>query len=253
MESRIQNRAASLAHGRAKQLSQRNSWLWLCVCGIALVPDMSSAPAFAASPPQGRGRAKLQDALVWVDCEMTGLGAAGGPGNDVLLEVACLITDGDLKLVAEGPDLVIHYPDATLDSMNDWCKKQFGWNGIGVAPKEGGLAEEVQKSKISIEAAEQELLDFVSQHVDKGKGILAGNTVHMDKRFLDKFTPRFTQYLHYRLVDVSTMKELCRRWCPREFQKCPAKRGSHRALDDIRESLAELRYYREAMIVKPPQ
>merc|ERR1711976_731603 len=101
----------------------------------------------------------------------------------------------------------------------------------------GLLAEEVQKSKVSLEEADRQLYEFVSQHVAKGQGVLAGNTVHMDKRFLDKFAPRFMSHLHYRLVDVSTMKELCRRWYPEDFQKAPKKKGSHRALDDIRESL----------------
>jgi len=197
----------------------------------------------------GGGRAEGSGTLVWVDCEMTGLGGEGGPGGDSLLEVACLVTDGDLNLVAEGPDLVIHQPEDVLAGMSDWCKRQFGWNGPGdVVP--GLLADQVLRSEVSIQEADALLLDFIAKHVDKGVGVLAGNTVHMDKRFLDKFCPRFMGHLHYRLVDVSTVKELCRRWHPEDFARAPCKKGTHRALDDIRDSLEELRHYRSS-IFKP--
>jgi len=185
----------------------------------------------------------IRDALVWVDCEMTGLGADGGPGEDTLLEVAVLITDGDLRVIAEGPEIVIHHSDQVLDGMNDWCKTQFGWRGLGCDPDPDKLAAAVQKSRVSMEEADRMLLEFVQQHTNKTTGILAGNTVHMDKRFLDKFCPRFMDHLHYRIVDVSTVKELCRRWYPQEFKAAPPKAGAHRALDDIKESLKELQYY----------
>eukprot|EP00439_Symbiodinium_sp_Y106_P035500 s1299_g4.t1 len=136
--------------------------------------------------------------------------------------------------------------------MNEWCKKQFGWDSASKRAEPGNLAEEVQKSTISLAEADGILHEFLSRHVKQGKGVLAGNTVHMDKRFLDKFCPRFTGHMHYRLVDVSTIKdymlnELSRRWFPAEFDAAPRKRGSHRALDDIRESLQELQYYKEAV------
>ena len=156
--------------------------------------------------------ALMDEALVWVDCEMTGLGGEGGPGDDALLEVAVLLTDGDCNLIAEGPDLVIHHPDETLANMNDWCKKQFGWNDGVVEPD--NLCAQVQQSTVSLEQADMAIHEFVASRVKKGKGVLAGNTVHMDKRFLDKFCPTFMAHLHYRLVDVSTIKELSRRWYP---------------------------------------
>lgn len=193
----------------------------------------------------------VKNPLVWVDCEMTGLGGGGGPGEDSLLEVAVLITDGDLRMIAEGPDLVVHQPDEVLESMNDWCKKQFGWNEPGDVV-EGKLADAVRRSTVSVADADNLLHEFVSKHLEKGTGVLAGNTVHMDKRFLDKFCPKFMGHLHYRLVDVSTMKELCRRWYPEEFRKAPAKKGAHRALDDILESLQELQYYRQAICKQLP-
>mmetsp|Transcript_100820 Transcript_100820/g.291517 ORF Transcript_100820/g.291517 Transcript_100820/m.291517 type:complete len:202 (+) Transcript_100820:77-682(+) len=197
------------------------------------------------------GRSELlRDALVWVDCEMTGLGGDGGPGGDTLLEVACIITTGELEIVAEGPNLVVHHCDAVLDGMSDWCKSHFGWCGNGVA-KPGLLADMVRKSAHTMDEVDERLFEFVRSHLQVGTGVLAGNTVHMDKRFLDKFCPKFMGHLHYRLVDVSTVKELCKRWHPQEFRAAPEKRSCHRALDDIRESLAELRFYRQA-VFKPP-
>ncbi|CAK0897401.1 unnamed protein product, partial [Prorocentrum cordatum] len=234
--------ALAAAGGRLARARGRRAPLWRPLGGRGASGAASSAAADMASG----SRPLLTDALVWVDCEMTGLGSHGGPGADALLEVACLITDGSLRPVAEGPDLVIHHPDDVLDGMNDWCKRQFGWRGGGdVEP--GLLADSVRKSTVTLEEADQQLLEFVSGHVAKGAGVLAGNTVHMDKRFLDKFCPKFMAHLHYRLVDVSTVKELCRRWHPDAFSRAPKKKGAHRAMDDIRESLAELEFYQGAI------
>lgn len=193
----------------------------------------------------------LQDALVWVDCEMTGLGGEGGPGGDTLLEIAVLITDAQLNIVSEGPDLVIHHSSEVLDQMSQWCKNQFGYHGADKV-QAGNLADQVLRSTVTLKDADAQITSFVQEHVAKGKGVLAGNTVHMDKRFLDKFCPTFMSHLHYRLVDVSTMKELCRRWYPDQFQRAPVKKGSHRALDDIRESLEELKFYRSAICIPSP-
>lgn len=213
-------------------------------------PQQRRAEAAAASEGTAEWQAPLTEALVWVDCEMTGLGADGGPGKDKLLEVACILTDADLNIVDVGPDLVIHQPDEVLNGMSTWCRQQFGYNSAdSVTP--GLLADQVRRSTTSVSEADEQLFDFVSRHLVKGSGILAGNTVHMDKRFLDRYCPRFVGHLHYRLVDVSTIKELSRRWHPEELAKAPAKRGSHRAFDDIMESIKELRYYRKA-IFKPP-
>lgn len=189
--------------------------------------------------------ARLPEALVWVDCEMTGLGAEGGPGPDTLLEVAVLITDDHLQLVAEGPDVVVHHSDEVLDGMNDWCKRQFGWDDQQKIARPGLLADQVRRSKVTLEELDQMLYEFVTRYVEEKGGILAGNTVHMDKRFLDKFCPKFVNCLHYRIVDVSTVKELCRRWYPEQFSRAPKKKDLHRAMDDIRESLKELAFYKE--------
>merc|ERR1712000_83757 len=152
------------------------------------------------------------------------------------MEMACLITDANLNIVAETDDLVIHQPDDVLDSMNDWCKTHHGASGPTQACRE---------SKISLAEAEERMLRFVEAHTQPGAAILAGNTVHADKGFLQVYMPRFMGHLHYRIMDVSTVKELCRPWYPETFAKAPAKSNSHRALDDIKESLKELQYYRE--------
>jgi len=180
---------------------------------------------------------------------MTGLGGPGSTGDDTLLEVAALATNGAMDQVIEGPEIVIHHPDEVLGTMNDWCKTQFKWNDG--KPLEGGLAKRVQESKVSLAEADEELAAWVSRAVAAGeRPVLAGNTVHMDKRFLERFLPRFSATLHYRIVDVSTVKELCRRWYPHEFSRAGRKRGSHRAKDDILESIEELKFYK-ANIFKP--
>ncbi|XP_060586610.1 oligoribonuclease, mitochondrial-like isoform X2 [Ruditapes philippinarum] len=151
-----------------------------------------------------------------------------------ILEMACLVTDADLNIIAETEDLVIHQPDSVLDNMGEWCTKHHA---------ESGLTEAVRNSKISLSDAEKEMLDFIREHTT-GKAPLAGNSIHMDKLFLAKYMPKFTDYLHYRMIDVSTIKELSRRWYTKEFSNAPKKQLSHRALDDIKESIEELKYYR---------
>lgn len=175
--------------------------------------------------------AAMSQRMVWVDLEMTGLDI----NKDQIIEMACLITDSDLNVLAEGPNLIIKQPDELLDSMSDWCKEHHG---------KSGLTQAVRNSKISLEHAEYEFLSFIRQHTPPGQCPLAGNSVHADKRFLDKYMPQFMYHLHYRIIDVSTIKELCRRWFPDEYKKAPQKRASHRALDDIQESIKELQFYR---------
>nr|XP_006642281.2 PREDICTED: oligoribonuclease, mitochondrial [Lepisosteus oculatus] len=169
--------------------------------------------------------------LVWVDLEMTGLDIE----KDQIIEMACIITDSELNIVVEGPNLIISQPDELLDSMSDWCKEHHG---------QSGLTQAVRDSKISLQQAEYEFLSFVRQHTPPGQCPLAGNSVHADKKFLDKHMPQFMRHLHYRIIDVSTIKELCRRWFPEEYKLAPKKKASHRALDDIQESIKELQFYR---------
>ncbi|KAM8742209.1 small fragment nuclease [Acanthopagrus schlegelii] len=173
----------------------------------------------------------MSQRMVWVDLEMTGLDIE----KDQIIEMACIITDSDLNILAEGPNLIINQPDELLEGMSEWCKEHHG---------KSGLTQAVRDSKITLEQAEYEFLSFIRQHTPPGQCPLAGNSVHADKRFLDKFMPQFMYHLHYRIIDVSTIKELCRRWFPDEYKMAPHKKATHRALDDICESIKELQYYR---------
>ncbi|XP_019962399.1 small fragment nuclease isoform X1 [Paralichthys olivaceus] len=155
--------------------------------------------------------------------------------KDQIIEMACIITDSDLNILAEGPNLIINQQDELLDGMSEWCKEHHG---------KSGLTQAVRESKITLEQAEYEFLSFVRQHTPPGQCPLAGNSVHADKRFLEKYMSQFMYHLHYRIIDVSTIKELCRRWFPEEYRMAPEKKATHRALNDIRESIKELQYYR---------
>jgi oligoribonuclease len=172
-----------------------------------------------------------RDNLVWMDMEMTGL----DPKTCVVLEIATLVTDKDLNLLAEGPVLVVHQPQAILDAMDDWNKEHHG---------KSGLIEQVKNSKITLAQAEQSTLDFVAQHCAPKTSPLCGNTIYQDRRFLLEYMPRLEDFFHYRLIDVSTIKELVKRWYGSESQ-APSKKQTHKALDDIRETIEELKFYRE--------
>ncbi len=147
-----------------------------------------------------------------------------------------LITDASLEIVAEGPEIVIHQPDSVLDAMDEWNTKHHG---------ESGLTERVRASTISEAEAEARILEFVSAHCEERAAPLCGNSVHQDRRFLSRYMPKVDAYLHYRIIDVSTVKELAKRWYPETYAEVPKKTGRHRALDDIKESIAELRWYRQ--------
>ncbi|XP_068096943.1 oligoribonuclease, mitochondrial [Hyperolius riggenbachi] len=179
----------------------------------------------------------MEQRMVWVDLEMTGLDIK----KDEIIEMACIITDSELNILAEGPNLIIKQPDELLDGMSEWCKEHHG---------QSGLTEAVRNSKVSLPQAEYEFLSFIRQNTPPGVCPLAGNSVHVDKVFLNKYMPQFMRHLHYRIVDVSTIKELCRRWYPVEYELAPKKASSHRALDDIQESIKELRFYREHIFKK---
>ena len=172
--------------------------------------------------------------IVWVDLEMTGLDC----DKDAIIEIACIITDGDLNIVATSPDLVINQPKDVMDNMAEWCTEHHG---------KSSLTEQVLQSKISLQDAEDIIYNFVCQYTAKGVCPLAGNSIHVDKQFLEKQMPSVIRHLHYRIIDVSTIKELCRRWYPLEYSKCPRKKMLHRALDDINESIDELKFYRRTI------
>ncbi|MDQ3165036.1 MAG: oligoribonuclease [Actinomycetota bacterium] len=181
----------------------------------------------------------MSDTLVWIDCEMTGLDL----GADALVEVAALVTDFELNVLGEGVDVVIKPPQAALEQM------QAVVTSMHTA---SGLLERLD-SGASLEQAERQVLAYVREHVpDMRRAPLAGNTVGTDRTFLARDMPQLESHLHYRIVDVSSIKELARRWYPKAYYAAPAKSGSHRALADIRESIEELRYYRAAVFVPAP-
>ncbi|MBS1218469.1 MAG: 3-to-5 oligoribonuclease [Proteobacteria bacterium] len=175
------------------------------------------------------------NALIWIDMEMSGL----NPETDRVLEIACVITDAQLNIVAEAPVLVIHQPDAVLDVMDNWNKSTH---------KKSGLIDRVRASTLSEAQAEEQMIAFLGQYVPSGVSPICGNSVHQDRRFLVRYLPKLDGYFHYRLIDVSTLKELARRWKP-EVLNGMVKHGKHEALADIHESIEELRYYR-AQIMK---
>jgi oligoribonuclease len=175
--------------------------------------------------------------LIWIDLEMTGLDTV----NDTIIEIATLLTDNELNEVAEGPVLAIHVPDEVLAGMDEWNTKQH---------TKSGLVERVRASRVTLAEAERETLAFLEGYLPAGASPMCGNSICQDRRFLARQMPRLEAFFHYRNLDVSTLKELARRWAP-EVVKGFKKDTRHRALDDIRESIAELRHYREHLLRLP--
>jgi len=179
----------------------------------------------------GREATLMAGNLVWMDLEMTGL----DPERHVIIEMATIVTDGDLNVVAEGPVLALRQPEAKLAEMDEWNQSHHS---------ESGLLERTRKHGVDPEEAEAVTLAFLEKHTERGQSPLCGNTIWQDRRFLVRYMPTLESHLHYRMVDVSTVKELARRWRP-DLIAGFTKRNEHLALSDVRESIAELRYYRE--------
>ncbi|HMA46283.1 MAG TPA: oligoribonuclease [Frankiaceae bacterium] len=180
------------------------------------------------------------DLLVWIDCEMTGLDLVA----DRLLEVACLVTDAELNVLGDGVDLVLAAPEESLAAMEPVVAQMHAASGLTAA---------VRQSHLSVQEAERQILAHVREHVpEPRRAPLCGNSIATDRGFLARDMPELDAHLHYRMVDVSSVKELARRWYPRAYYAAPEKRGGHRALADIQESVRELRYYRQAVFVPPP-
>ncbi|CAN5615894.1 oligoribonuclease [soil metagenome] len=178
--------------------------------------------------------------LVWMDLEMTGL----DPERHVIVEIATIITDDDLNVVAEGPDLVVHATEAELAEMDEVVVNMHTGSG---------LLEQIRATEMTLEDAGAQTLAFIKEHIPDARSTpLCGNSIGTDRRFLAKHLPAIEDYLHYRSVDVSTLKELARRWYPAVLAAQPRKATAHRALDDIRESISELSFYREHILVDPP-
>jgi oligoribonuclease len=177
--------------------------------------------------------------LVWIDLEMSGL----DPDRERILEIATVVTNAELAIVAEGPEIVIHQSDSLLEAMDDWNRRQHGASG---------LADRVRGSSVTEAEAERRTLEFVSRYCEPKTVPLAGNSVSHDRRFLLRYMPRLEAHFSYRNVDVSSVKELVARWYPEVLAAAPPKKDNHRALDDIRESIEELRYYRRTVFRETP-
>jgi oligoribonuclease len=175
---------------------------------------------------------------VWIDLEMTGLDIE----RHVIVEIACIVTNSELESLDEGLDVVVHPPPGALDQMDDFVRSMH---------TKSGLLQAMDQSTVDLQTAGAQALDYIRGHVPERQAPVCGNSIGVDRRFLDRYLPEVDQYLHYRSIDVSSFKELCRRWYPAIYKKRPSKNETHRALDDIRESIEELRYYRSAMFVSP--
>ncbi len=172
--------------------------------------------------------------LIWIDLEMTGL----DPDNDLIIEIASIVTDQNLHILAQGPVLAIHQSDTALDAMDDWNQQHHG---------QSGLIERVKASTVDAADAERQTIEFIRQWVPENTSPICGNSIGQDRRFLYRYMPKLEAYFHYRSIDVSTLKELAARWAP-AVKEGFTKQSSHQALDDIIESIEELRYYREHFI-----
>lgn len=205
---------------------------WLPIRGYEQSPQHRSRPPRRLDP--------VADLLVWIDCEMTGLDL----GKDALIEVAALVTGPDLNVLGDGVDLVIHADDAALDGMPEVVRDMHA---------KSGLTEEVRRSTVTMAEAEEAVLSYIKQYVPNPRTApLCGNSIATDRGFLARDMPALDQFLHYRMIDVSSIKELARRWYPRVYFGQPQKGLAHRALADIRESIRELEYYRRTVFVPLP-
>ena len=201
-----------------------------------MMPEPTTAAASTPTPHQE----SKNDRIVWIDCEMTGLDTA----NDALVEIAALVTDSELNVLGDGVDIVIHAPDAALEAMVPVVRDMHA---------SSGLTEEIRRSTVTVAEAEEQVLAYIREWVPvAGSAPLAGNSIGTDRGFLARDMPELNGYLHYRMIDVSSIKELSRRWYPRIYFGQPDKGMSHRALADIKESIRELQYYRATAFVPQP-
>lgn len=182
-------------------------------------------------------RKQTDSIFVWIDLEMTGLDIE----KDVILEIASLVTDGDLNVIGRGPEIVLSQPEKKLQAMDKWCTRTH---------TKSGLCSKVKLSDTSVQEAEQQTLAFLREHCNEGKSPLAGNSVWMDRVFIMKYMPRLYNFLHYRTIDISTIKELAKAWYPKSEELKFKKKNAHRALEDIEESIEELKHYRKILFKK---
>ncbi len=194
---------------------------------------LSDLQRYTCMPVTGAVFMQELNRLIWIDLEMTGL----SPENDVIIEIATIVTDADLKVIAEGPVIAIHQSDEILSNMDEWNTRQHG---------QSGLTERVRQSKLTARDAEKATLEFLQKHLQAGDSPMCGNSICQDRRFMARYMSELEQFFHYRNLDVSTLKELARRWRP-EILDGMKKQSSHLAMDDIKDSIEELRYYRNKL------
>ncbi|GMM46957.1 Rex2 protein [Pichia kluyveri] len=192
-----------------------------------IIAKAHSGPTYACKRP-----------IVWIDCEMTGL----DHHNDTILEICCLVTDEKLKVLDEGYEGVVHHEQSQLDAMNEWCIIHHGQSGVSARAREATTTKE---------DVERELLTYLQKHMPKGVGILAGNSVHMDRLFMLKDFPKVVEYLTYRIIDVSSVMEAARRFCPSILEDQPKKKGAHTAKEDIMDSIAQMAYFKDTLFTIP--
>jgi len=203
------------------------------------VPAADDALRPAPAPAPGADADVAADRLAWIDLEMTGLDTA----RHTIVEIAAIVTDSQLEILDDGLDLVVHATPDELERMDAYVRKMH---------TKSGLLPAIEASTLGLGEAGVRVLEYLSGHIpEPGVAPLCGNSIGVDRRFLDRYLPQVDQYLHYRSIDVSSLKELCRRWYPDEYKGRPGKAETHRALDDIRESVEELRYYRQAILKAP--
>ena len=181
--------------------------------------------------------AKSKKNLIWIDLEMTGLDT----NNDYIIEIATIVTDADLNVLAEGPMIAIHQSDEILDAMDEWNTRQHGGSG---------LVDRIKATRVTEAEAEQQTLEFLKEHVPAGVSPMCGNSICQDRRFMARIMPELEAFFHYRNLDVSSLKELARRWAPK-VEKAFKKKSSHLAMDDVKDSIRELQHYRELFIKLP--
>lgn len=199
-------------------------------------PTTPAGTASVRSPSEVSSDNGRDERLVWIDLEMTGLDVQ----VHTIVEIAVLVTDGDLTIVDDGLDIVVHQPPDVLDRMDDFVRAMH---------TKSGLLPAIEASTVLLDDAGTRTVEYINAHVsDPSTAPVCGNSIGVDRRFLDHHLPALDRALHYRCIDVSSLKELCRRWYPQEYRRRPPKSATHRALDDIRESIEELRYYRSAML-----
>lgn len=233
-EDRAKASSATLSSSKNGKKTTRVEKKKASTSGSGRIERKESTKESTKQPEEQSPCTSLKRPLVWIDLEMTGLKVE----EDRILEIACIVTDGELDKTVEGPDLIINQSEECLARMNDWCRDHHFASG---------LVEEVRKSKVTEQEAEQQVIEFVKKYTTHALPSLAGNSVYMDFMFLKKYMPNLADLFSHVLVDVSSIRALCYRWYPKDAENVPPKKQLHRAMDDIKESITELKYLRKTI------